>query len=233
MSFCVAGISMTKSRTAQLMFQSAFCAIGIIGVIANFGFFDMVWRWDFYIQFTNISNYMCVGIMIAELIQTAKKKEDSYVTVAPLLKFIGVLSILLTFIVFNFFIANESTRDPVLNYKINSVTFHVILPVMYILDWFLFYERKKVKVTYPLISILFPLCYGIFIFIHAAIYKFDSSVPNYFGTGPFIYPYFFLNIDTYGVGGVCLWILGLGAVFIGVGFIFMGIDRLLVKKAKA
>ena len=221
---------MTKNRTAQLMFQSAFCAIGIIGVIASFGFFDMVWRWDFYIQFTNISNYMCVGIMIAELIQTAKKKEDSFVTVAPMLKFVGVLSILLTFIVFNFFIANESTRDPVLNYKINSVTFHVILPVMYILDWFLFYERKKVKVSYPLISVLFPLCYGIFIFIHATIYKFDSSVLNYFGTGPFIYPYFFLNIDTYGVGGVCLWILGLGAVFIGVGFIFMVLDKVLGKK---
>ena len=220
---------MTKSRTAQLMFQSAFCAIGIIGIIASFGFFDMVWRWDFYIQFTNISNYMCVGIMIAELIQTAKKKEDSFVTVSPALKFVGVLSILLTFIVFNFFIANESTRDPVLNYKINSVTFHVILPVMYILDWFLFYERKKVKVSYPLISVLFPLCYGIFIFIHAAIYKFDSSVLNYFGTGPFIYPYFFLNIDTYGVGGVCLWILGLGAVFIGVGFIFMLLDKVLGK----
>ena len=224
---------MTKSRTAQLMFQSAFCAIGLIGIIASFGFFDMVWRWDFYIQFTNISNYMCFGIMVAELIQTAKKKDDSFVTVAPLLKFIGVLSILLTFIVFNFFIANESTRDPVLNYKINSVTFHVILPVMYILDWFLFYERKKVKISYPLISVLFPLCYGIFIFIHAAIYKFDSTVPNYFGTGPFIYPYFFLNIDTYGVGGVCLWMLGLGAVFIGVGFIFMALDRILARqKAK-
>lgn len=224
---------MTKNRTAQLMFQSAFCAISLIGVIASFGFFDMVWRWDFYIQFTNISNYMCFGIMVTELIQTAKKKDDSFVTVAPLLKFIGVLSILLTFIVFNFFIANESTRDPALNYKINSVTFHVILPVMYILDWFLFYERKKVKISYPLISVLFPLCYGIFIFIHAAIYKFDSTVPNYFGTGPFIYPYFFLNIDTYGVGGVCLWILGLGAVFIGVGFIFMALDRILARqKAK-
>ena len=50
------------------MFQSAFCAIGIIGIVAGFGFFDLVWRWDFCIQFTNISNYMCVGIMIAELI---------------------------------------------------------------------------------------------------------------------------------------------------------------------
>ncbi len=38
---------MTKNRTTQLIFQSAFCAIGIIGVIASFGFFDMVWRWDY------------------------------------------------------------------------------------------------------------------------------------------------------------------------------------------
>ena len=79
---------------------------------------------------------------------------------------------------------------------------------------------------------LSPLLYGIFIFIHAAIYKFDSSVLNYFGTGPFIYLYFFLNIDTYGVGGVCLWILGLGAVFIGVEFIFMALDKALGKKTK-
>lgn len=221
---------MIKSRTTQLIFQSFFCAVGIIGIIASFGFFDMVWRWDFYIQFTNLSNYMCIGIMFAELVQTAKKKDDSYVTVAPLLKFIGVLSILLTFVVFNFVIARESTRDPVLNYKINSVTFHVILPVMYIADWLMFYEKKKVKISYPFLSVAFPFFYAVFIFIHAAIYKFDSSVLNYFGTGPFIYPYFFLNIETYGVGGVLLWILGLGAVFIGVGFAFFGIDRLLGRK---
>jgi hypothetical protein len=204
---------MIKNRTAQLIFQSAFCAIGIIGIIASFGFFDMVWRWDFYIQFTNLSNYFCVAIMFAELIQTAKKKEDSFVSALPLLKFVGVLLIFLTFVVFNFAIAQESTRDPALNYKINSVTFHVVLPIMFIADWLLFYEKKKVKISWPFISVLFILCYGIFIFIHAAIYKFDSSVLNYFGTGPFIYPYFFLNIDTYGVGGVLLWMLGLGVVF--------------------
>lgn len=31
---------MTKNRTTQLMLQSAFCAIGIIGVVASFGFFE-------------------------------------------------------------------------------------------------------------------------------------------------------------------------------------------------
>jgi|LSQX01.3.fsa_nt_gb hypothetical protein len=223
---------MIKNRTAQLIFQSAFCAIGIIGIIASFGFFDMVWRWDFYIQFTNLSNYFCVAIMFAELIQTAKKKEDSFVSALPLLKFVGVLLIFLTFVVFNFAIAQESTRDPALNYKINSVTFHVVLPIMFIADWLLFYEKKKVKISWPFISVLFILCYGIFIFIHAAIYKFDSSVLNYFGTGPFIYPYFFLNIDTYGVGGVLLWMLGLGVVFVVIGFVFYGIDRVISRLQK-
>ncbi len=220
---------MVKNRTAQLIFQSFFCAIGLIGVIASLGFFDMVWRWDFYIQFTNLSNYFCIAIMFVELIQTARKKDDSFVDAFPLLKFIGVLSILLTFIVFNFVIANESGRDPVLNYKVNSVTFHVILPLMYIADWILFYEKKKVKISYPILSVAFPLLYAIFIFIHAAIYKFDSSVLNYFGTGPFIYPYFFLNLETYGAGGVLLWTLGLGAVFIFAGFAFLFLDKALFR----
>lgn len=94
---------MIKSRTAQLIYQSFFCAIGLVGIIASFGFFDMTWRWDFYIHFTNLSNYLCIGIMFAELVQTARKKEDSFVSTAPVLKFIGILGILLTFLVLTFF----------------------------------------------------------------------------------------------------------------------------------
>ena len=87
---------MIQNRTTQLIFQSFFCAIGVIGTVASLGLFDMVWRWDFYIHFTNLSNYLCVGIMFAELVQTARKKEDSYVSTLPLLKFINSLGILLT-----------------------------------------------------------------------------------------------------------------------------------------
>ena len=80
---------MIKNRTAQLMYQTAYCTLGIVGIVASVGFFDMTFRWDFYILFTNLSNYLCVGIMLAELCQTVKKKEDSYVTACPLLKFSG------------------------------------------------------------------------------------------------------------------------------------------------
>ena len=219
---------MIKSRTAQLIFQTVYCTLGIVGIIASLGIFDNfnIIRWDFYVHFTNISNFLCIGVMLAALIQTAKKKEDSYVTAAPILKFIGMLGILLTFLVFNIMLAGAEGRDPQLNWRIGSLTFHVVLPIMYIADWFLFYERKKCKWYYPVASIAFPLGYVVFLLIQAVILKFDSSILIPTTTTPLIYPYFFVNLDTQGVPGVLMWIGILTAAFVAVGFAFFGIDRI-------
>ena len=208
---------MIKSRTVQLMFQTAFCTLGILGIIASFGLFNYEFRADFYVHFTNLSNYLCIGIMFVELIETIKKKEDSYTTKLPLLKFIGLTAILLTFIIFNFLLAGD--RPPQLNFYINSVLFHILLPIMYVLDWVLFYERKKIKWTYPLISVIFPVVYAIFIFIRAWILEFNPEAP-------YIYPYFFLNLDELGVGGVIKWIGILSIVFIVIGYVLFGLDKI-------
>lgn len=213
---------MFKSRTAQLIFQSFFCAMGLVGIVASFGIFEDVHnlRWDFYVHFTNLSNYFCIGIVFSELIQTAKKKEDSYVTTAPVVKFIFCLAILLTFLVFNFLLAGRADRNPQDNWRVASILFHVILPIMYVLDWILFYEHKKVKWYYPLISPVIPVVYVIFVFARAAIVNFNPKVP-------YLYPYFFLNIDNLGVAGVAKWMLILLTGFIVLGYIFYGIDKLI------
>ena len=225
---------MIKNRTTQLIYQTIYCTLGLVGCIASLGIFDNInmIRWDFYVHFTNISNFLCIGVMLAALIQTAKKKEDSYVTTAPVLKFIGMLGILLTFLVFNIMLAGAEGRDPQANWRIGSLAFHVVLPVMYIADWFLFYERKKCKWFYPLVSISFPLAYAIFLLIQAVILKFDSSILIPTTTTPLIYPYFFVNLDTLGVPGVLMWIGILSAAFVAVGFLFFGLDKLLHKTNK-
>ena len=216
---------MIKNRTAQLIFQSFFCAIGLIGIFASIGIFDDVknLRWDFYVHFTNLSNYLCIGIVFVELIQAAKKKADSYVSVAPFLKFIGVLAILLTFLVFNFLLAGRPDRDPQANWRISSISFHVILPIMYVLDWVLFYEHKKARWFYPIASVIFPVLYVIFIYIRAAILNFNPEAP-------YIYPYFFLNLETQGVAGVVKWVAILFAGFIALGYVFYGIDKIVKTK---
>ena len=223
---------MIKNRTAQLIFQTFYVALGLIGIVASLGVFDDVQnlRWDFYVHFTNLSNFLCIGVMLAALIQTARKKENSYVTTAPLLKFIGMLGILLTFLVFNILLAGEAGRDPQANWRIGSLCFHVVLPIMYILDWFLFYERKKTKWYYPIVSIIFPIAYVVFLHIQAIILKFDSSILIPTTTTPLIYPYFFVNLDKQGVFGVLMWVGILSVAFVIVGFAFFGIDNGFKKK---
>ena len=225
---------MIKNRTTQLIFQTIYCTLGLVGIVASLGIFDNIQmiRWDFYVHFTNISNFLCFGVMLASLIQTAKKKEDSYVTVAPMFKFIGMLGILLTFLVFNIMLAGAEGRDPQANWRIGSLCFHVVLPVLYIADWFLFRERKKAKWYYPIASIGFPLAYVIFLLIQAVILKFDTSIliPN--SQTPLIYPYFFVNLDTQGTTGVLMWIGILAVAFAAVGFIFFGLDKLGKKSHK-
>ena len=219
---------MNKNRTAQLIFQTIYCTLGLVGCVASLGIFDNInmIRWDFYVHFTNISNYLCIGVMFAALIQPAKKKEDSYVTVAPVLKFVGMLGILLTFLVFNILLAGAEGRDPQLNWRIGSLIFHVVLPILYVADWFLFYERKKCKWYYPIASISFPLIYVTFILIQAAIMGFDTSVLIPGTTTPLIYPYFFVNLETQGVSGVLMWVGILSVAFIAVGYLFFGLDRI-------
>ena len=205
-----------------IFFLSIYCRLKVNK--SNFFFKNI--RWDFYVHFTNISNFFCLGIMVMALIQTIKKKEDSFVSTAPLFKFIGMLGILLTFLVFNIMLAGAEGRDPQANWRIGSLLFHVLLPIMYIADWFLFYERKQSKWYYPIASIGFPLAYVFFLLIQAIILKFDTAILIPTTSTPLIYPYFFVNIETQGVPGVLMWIAILSIAFVAVGYLFYGLDRL-------
>lgn len=223
---------MIKNRTAQLIFQTIYCTLGLVGCVASLGIFDNInmIRWDFYVHFTNISNYLCLGVMVAGLVQTIRKKEDSYVSAAPVMKFIGMLGILLTFLVFNIMLAGAEGRDPQANWRIGSILAHVVLPLMYIADWFLFYERKQCKWYYPIASIGFPLGYVIFLLVQAIILNFNTSILIPGTNTPLIYPYFFVNLDTQGLPGVLMWIAVLTVAFVAVGYLFFGIDKLGKKK---
>ena len=223
---------MIKNRTTQLIYQTIYVTLGFVGLVASLGIFDDIQtiRWDFYVHFTNISNFLCIGVMVCALIQTIKKNEDSFVTTVPLLKFIGMLGILLTFLVFNIMLAGAAGRDPQANWRVGSLIFHVVLPIMYIADWFLFYERRNCKWYYPVVSVAFPLLYVFFLFVQAVILKFDSSILIPTTSTPLIYPYFFVNLETQGVVGVLMWIGILVVSFISVGFVFFGLDRLGKKK---
>lgn len=220
---------MIKNRTAQLVYLSMACAVGIIASLSSVGLFDAAFRWDFYMQFTNLSNYLCFGILFADLVSVIKKKEDSYLSVNPTLKFVGLIAILLTFFVYNLVLA--PTKSVATNFSIYSISLHEIMPVLYVGSWVLFCDRTA-SWKYPLFSAIFPLGYISFVFVHAACFGFDSSILNFAKTNPHIYPYFFFRIDKIGINGVLGWVAIFAVAFIALGYIMYGVDKLILKYIK-
>ncbi len=153
-------------------------------------------------------------------------------TVTPRLRAVSMLGLVATLIIFNALLAKDPARAPALNYKVECILYHIVLPILYIADWAMFYEHGKISWKL-LLSVLLPFAYLAYVFIHAAFWHVFSRVINYTGTDPVIYPYFFLDPGRVGVSGMITWILAMLVGFMGLGYLFMLFDRALGRKKDA
>jgi len=217
---------MIKNRNVQLLFQTIYCTLGVIGFLASLGLFDAEFNSDFYVYYTNLSNYICLGFMFASLVFTVKaanKKEDGACTLAPAFKFMCMIMIAVTFLVYNILLAKDKTPVEYFT-SLSNLTLHLILPIMFILDWVLFYEHGKTKWSYPLLSLIMPLVYVALILIRSAIVNHETT--------PVVYPYFFLNVDNLGWGGFFTWLIILITIFIIIGYLIYILDHIKQIKEK-
>ena len=115
--------------------------------------------------------------------------------------------------------------DYLLSFK--NFSLHAIVPILAIVDFFLF--DKDIKLTYKssLLATISPICYVIFVYT-GAIFKLKYSENLY-------YPYFFLNIDSNGfffekgTMGIIPWIIILLGAIIGLGCLYCLFMRLRQK----
>lgn len=217
---------MIKNRLVQVIYQVVYCTLAIFGILGSLGYFNRSFNYDFYAYYTNLSNFVCMGVVVAALIQTVKKakhNEDGFVQTAPSFTILSVILILVTFLVYNILLAKENTvQDYFLSPS--NLLMHVILPVMFILHWVLFYEHGKMRWYHPLMCTVMPLIYVAFILVRAAILK---NVQ-----GAMLYPYFFLNVDKLGWGGFFAWLSILVVLFVIIGYIFFFFDNFKYFKGK-
>lgn len=219
---------MIKNTTFRILYQTIYVVLGFLGVIGSVGYFENSFSGEFYVYYTNLSNYICLGIMVACLVQTIKinrKKQDELCTVLPLFKFLCVIMILVTFLVYNILLSSGKTASEYFSSPSNLLM-HLILPLMFIADWIMFYEHGKVRWFYPLLSTIMPLVYVILILIRAGIIGAANISVK------ILYPYFFLNVDNLGWGGFFAWIGILVAIFIFIGYIFYFFDNFKLFKQK-
>lgn len=211
---------MVKNKLTQIIFRTIYLVLGVIGILGSFGYFGCSFNGEFYVYYTNLSNYICIAFIAISLVQTIKsfkKEQYGYTTANPTFKFVSMIMIIVTCLVYNILLAKDySVGDYFLS--ISNLTNHLILPIMFVLDWILFYEHNKVRWYYPLLSVVMPLIYVVFVLIRALILG-----ASYTGT---LYPYFFLNVANLGWGGVIGWIFALVAVFVALGYIIYLLDHL-------
>lgn len=217
---------MVKNKLTQVIFQVVYCTLGVFGILGSLGYFNAEFNEDVYLYYTNLSNYICLGFMVAALIVTAKKayrNETGAVKVAPTFNFLCVIMILVTCLVYNLLLAKEKT---VAQYFLSpsNLLLHVILPIMFIVHWAVFCEHRTLRWFHPLLCTVMPLIYVVIILIRSAILHGKTS--------GLLYPYFFLNVDKLGWGGVIGWVAALLVAFIAIGYLFYFFDNFQTFKQK-
>ena len=211
---------MIKNKLTQIIFRTIYIVLGVIGIIGSLGYFKRNFNENFYLYYTNLSNYICFGVIFYALIKTIKSfksSPESYCNVLPKFKFMSLIMILVTCLVYNILLAKDYT---VADYflSIQNLILHLILPIMFTLDWALFTEHCQTKWYYPLLATVMPLIYVLLILIRAAILG-----SNYHGL---LYPYFFLNVAKLGLGGLIGLIAILVLIFVTLGYGLFGLDHI-------
>lgn len=206
---------MFKNMVTQLIFRVVLCVVSAFAVILSLGVFYIgknggnEFSWNFLKYYTNISNYFVFAVSVIVLADTVKRvrggETEGYNRKIRTFKFMTVVMILVTFLVVIFLLDSPLTADYWRN--VGNMSYHFLAPLLFILDYILFEEKRSVSVFAPLYSLIIPLVYVCYVFILGA------AIPD------FEYPYFFLNVNSLGYGGVCLWVLALLGVFTALGYI--------------
>lgn len=205
---------MIKNRFIQL-----FSRLIILGIMI-YSFTISIKNPNWYVYYTNLSNYFCLVVVLIEIIfniiNLSIRSTVSTKEFCPAIKFCALIGITVTFLVLNILL-DSPFRAEYWSFQEN-VLMHFVNPILFWLDYILFAEHNNTKALYPIYSIIFPLLYLAFIFIRSNFIK--------AGEGVIVYPYFFIDVKTLGVPKVIMWIAILVAVFVVLGYIIYIFDNI-------
>ena len=215
----------------KILIKAALIIIGVLGIVLTALSTAFMGGASVFFFFTVQSNIfimlMALIFLINEVVVLITNKGFINQTLLHI-KYVATIAITITFIVFFTMLAPLMGVDYLLSF--NHFSLHAIVPILAIVDFFLF--DKDIKLTYKssLLATISPICYVIFVYI-GAIFKLKYSENLY-------YPYFFLNIDTNGfffekgTMGIIPWIIILLSFIIGLGCLFCLFMKLRQKVKK-
>ncbi|WP_206427520.1 Pr6Pr family membrane protein [Leucobacter chromiireducens] len=219
------------SRLLALGFRVVAFAVILTGVVRITGIFTADPTWGSLKFYTVLSNLLCLVWVAVLIVRTLRDLSAAGPRghSTPSARWSGaiMMAITVTFLVYLIVLVPATfTQDS--DYEPFSLTdnlIHIITPILLILDWLLFVPKGRLRWIDPLLWALIPYAY----LAYALVY---GGLGGEFVAGQ-TYPYPFLNVAVYGAGGVALWILALSVALIGVGYVYVALDRLLARAFSA
>lgn len=214
-----------KNKLISVFYKFILLIICSYGIFIEIGIFDRKINFKILNYFTIWSNILVLVYLICSIVWIIKNKHNKKTnTFLPALKGAITLSIIITWLVYNF-ILTKSNFDMRIgnsyNMFIANKIVHYIVPIMMILDYLLFDSKGKYKKIYPLYWIVIPYIYLFYVFIMIQLGN-DIGINSK-------YPYPFLNIEVLGGLKVFVSIIYFTIAFILLGYVIFILDKLISK----
>lgn len=204
----------------QFWWRAAMVTVGVVGLLTGNH------RIHF---FTTQSNLIVLGYYVGVLYWMARRRTAD--PAAPRLRGAVTLWIMITCLV-SHFVTNHGENplpglvagDPATLLANRSIfLLHYVVPLMALADWAAFGPHRVVPWRNLPLWLVYPLGYGVTSVLRAVL----------FPTAPNRYPYFFLDPTAHGYGWVFLQLALLGAGFLALGALILGLDRLVSPRGAA
>jgi hypothetical protein len=209
-----------KNRLVSLIYKIITAAAALAGILL-IGGFPSGFNLRLFKYYTVQSNVLCLVFIAAAAVHAAiqikKSGMSGPATLLPRFKGAVTLAITVTLLVYQFMLA-DTPFSMTSGYAGNFLV-HLLTPLLVILDWLLFDEKGRYNIFDPLRWGIIPFYYFIFALIAA------QAGVTYLGGSR--YPYFFLDADAIGAGGVALYVLGIAVAFFALSYIVFAFDRWL------
>lgn len=206
---------LVMKTTLSALYKAVIAVAAAAGILLQCGVASGRMELYSFRMFTTLSNLAVLLFFLWDVIRLCRGAERSSTGAA--FKFLITMGIMLTGLVAHFMLRGMFTQLAG-GEKIGITLLHYVVPIMTVLDYFLFDPKGQTKKWMPCFAALFPICYAVYALISAQ-----------WMTGEDRYPYPFLNADMLGWGQVFLNMVLLAAAYFAVGFLVCLLDRKLGK----
>ncbi|MCK7485028.1 MAG: Pr6Pr family membrane protein [Bacillus subtilis] len=202
----------------SIRFKLLIVLTGLVGIVLNAIDADNILELFSYYA---IQSNLYVVILFSVLVGFEIKKrpwEDAWKRVFKGMFTIGILVTMLVYHV----LLKPGIAAGNIDYEVGGlpdVLVHTMTPLLVILDWLLFDKKGLLKAYYPLLWLLQPVDYLVYVLIFTAL-----GGRFTLGVEAVRYPYFFLDIDRFGFVGVLQWSILILLLYVVLGYLLYFID---------